>query len=237
VPIDLTRYKLFENQTIKEFKPLLTQGHCNVNYLLKTEKNNYLIRKFKLTNDRESEFKIQKLIAKKNIGAKPLLLDEPKGLMIAEFIEGKHKTKPNRQELRKLAQLIKKLHHIKTRQKPSNLRANFKFKNKKGLHAFVKLRAYKQEPVLCHNDLHDKNILFEKGIKLIDWEYAGMNDRYFDLASVIIEFKLNRADEKAFLGAYFRRDFKVNTKKLALYKVIYKELWRLWFLKLESGEL
>ena len=237
MPIDLTAYKLFENQTIKEFKPLAIQGYCNINYLLETQENRYLIRKFKLTNDRESEFKIQKLIATKNIGARPLLLDESKGLMIAEFIEGKHKTNPNSQELKKLALLIKKLHHIKTRQKQSKLRKNFQFKDKKALKAFIKLQSYKQEPVLCHNDLHDKNILFGKTVKLIDWEYAGTNDRYFDLASIIIEFKLNRADEKAFLGAYFEKYFKVNSKKLTLYKVIYKELWRLWFLKLDSGEL
>ena len=233
----LKQYELFKDKTIEEFTLLENQGHCNLNYLLVCEKRKYLIRKFKLKNDRKSEFKIQKHVSKKNIGATPLLLDEENALMICEFIEGKHKKRPNKTELKKLALLIKKLHKIKVRNRPNYLKQNFKFKEKKALKAFVKLQAFKKEPVLCHNDLHSKNILFGKSIKLIDWEYAGVNDRYFDLASISIEFKLNKTDEQTFLRAYFQRKSKLNNQKLTLYKIIYKELWRLWFEKLEKGEL
>jgi thiamine kinase-like enzyme len=99
------------------------------------------------------------------------------------------------------------------------------------------LQKQKKELVLCHNDLHPQNILFSNSIKLIDWEYAGVNDRYFDLASIIIEFKLSQRDEVIFLRSYFKRASKVNSQKLFAYKVIYKELWRLWFEKLDRGEL
>ena len=233
----LKQYELFKDKTIEEFTLLENQGHCNLNYLLVCENKKYLIRKFKLSNDRKSEFKIQKLVSKQNIGAIPLLLDEPNGLMISEFIEGKHKIKLSQTELKKLAYLIKKLHKIKVQKKPNYLKQNFKFKDKKALKTFIKLQVFKKEPALCHNDLHDKNILFGKNIKLIDWEYAGVNDKYFDLAPVVIEFKLNSMDEKKFLRSYFKRTSKVNRKKLALYKIIYKELWKLWFEKLEKGEL
>ena len=38
---------------------------------------------------------------------------------------------------------------------------------------------------------HLKIILFQvHKITLINWEYARINDRYFDLASIVLEFKL-----------------------------------------------
>lgn len=237
LPLNVEQYKLFKDKKIEQFSLLSNQGHCNLNYLLICENQEYLIREFKLANNRVSEFKIQKIASKQKIGATPLFLDKQNGVMVSEFIKGVHRAKPNQQELKKLALLIKKLHTLKLRQKPNYLRQNFKFKDKKAIKAFVGLKAYKKEPVLCHNDLHDKNILFGKGVKLIDWEYAGINDRYFDLASICVEFKLSRRDRETFLRVYFGRNKQVNQKKLALYKVIYKELWRLWFLKLDRGEL
>ena len=99
------------------------------------------------------------------------------------------------------------------------------------------IKRFTPEYVLGHNDLHSKNILFGKTIQFIDWEYAGKTDRYFDLAAIIIEFKLNTADEKTFLYNYFLRDAQVNFKKLEAFKVIYKILWRVWFEKLERGEI
>ena len=85
----------------------------------------------------------------------------------------------------------------------------------------------KKEYVLCHHDLNPKNILFSDDIKLIDWEYAGVNDRYFDLASIIVEFNLNKRNETLFMRSYSK---KINLKKLYMYKIIYKDLCRLWFI-------
>lgn len=235
---DIKQYKFFQNKNIKLFKQLENQGHCNINYLLVTEdKKKYLIRKFKLQNDRESEFKIQKAVYRGGVGAKPILLDKQNGVMVCEFIDGVHKKRLDRVSLRKLALLIKKLHRVKIRQKATNLKKSFSFRDKKVHSAFIEIQRHKKELVLCHNDLHHQNIIFSNSIKLIDWEYAGINDRYFDLASIIIEFKLNRKDEQLFLRGYFKRNSKPNIEKLLPYKIIYKELWRLWFDKLNKGKL
>lgn len=233
----LKTYKFFEDKTIKKLILLPNQGHCNHNYLLQTKNQNYLLREFKLTNDRKSEFKIQKKVSKKAIGSKPIIIDETQGFMLCEFIEGKHKVKLTQQELKKLAKLLKKLHHIKDNKKVPLLKKYFKFKDKKVNNAFISLKKEPKELRLCHNDLHSKNILFyKKNIKFIDWEYAGVNDLYFDLVSIIIEYKLNKKDESSFLKAYFYRK-KINLKKITAYKIIYKELWRVWFEKLDKGEL
>ena len=230
-------YDIFKNHPPLSCEPLAQQGHANTIYLIKTSEKKYLLREFKISIDRKAEFAIQKKAYLHNIGAKPILLDKEKGLMISKFIEGKHKERLSQHELKKMALLLTKLHKIKIRQKRNTFRENFKFKDKKVKQAFVVLEKEKKEYALGHNDLHAKNILFTKrAIKLIDWEYARYSDIYFDLVSIIIEYKLNKKDSSTFLRSYFQRN-RVNHKKLKAFMLIYKELWRLWFEKLKKGEL
>jgi len=56
----------------------------------------------------------------------------------------------------------------------------------------------------CHNDLNFQNILFD-GTKLwlIDWEAAGKEDPFFDLATVCNQLCCNEAMENLFLINYF----------------------------------
>ncbi len=234
---DLKQHKLFKSQQIKEFKPLEQQGHSNHIFCIKTEKYTYLARKFQLSLDRKAEFQIQKKAFDKNITGKPILLDEKNGFMISEFIKGKHKNRLNQKELKKLAQLLKKLHKINIRQKQNKFKENFSFKYKKVKEAFIILDKEPKEYALGHNDLHAKNILFtHTSIKLIDWEYARYSDIYFDLVSILIEYKLSRKDSKTFLQNYFDKK-PINYKKINAFTIIYKELWKLWFQKLNQGKL
>ena len=236
-PVNIKPYKLFENKEIKKFSLLKEQGHCNINYYLETEKQNYLIRTFKHQRERKTEFYIQNLVYKKNIAAKALLLDETNNLMICDYIEGKHLFKLNQKNIRSLALSLKKLHSIKIQQRPNDLKRIFKYKDKKVYEAFKILSKFKPEYVLGHNDLHPKNILFGDKIKFIDWEYAGKTDKYFDLAAIIIEFKFNKQEEKYFLRSYFPHQKAPNHKKLKAFKVIYTTLWTVWFGNLERGQI
>jgi thiamine kinase-like enzyme len=55
----------------------------------------------------------------------------------------------------------------------------------------------------CHNDLLNANFLDERGrLWIVDWEYAGMGDRFFDLANFSVNHELPEADESSFLAAY-----------------------------------
>jgi len=208
----------------EELQLLPNQGHCNLNYLLEKEGKKYLVRKFRLADrDRALEFKIQKLAHKKGIGAKPLYLDE--AIMIGEFAEGVHKKRLSRKETRVLARSLKKLHKIPFHAKRTNLTREIKDRK-----IVTQLKRFRKEFTLVHGDLNSKNILFSDKVTLIDWEYAGYHDRYFDLATVCEEFVL---DEAYFLRAYGGR---VSFKKLSLYKKIYAILYRQWFLKLQKGQ-
>jgi thiamine kinase-like enzyme len=59
------------------------------------------------------------------------------------------------------------------------------------------------QPVPCHNDLLNANFLAEgERIRIVDWEYAGMGDRFFDLANFSINHELDDAGNATLLAAY-----------------------------------
>ena len=56
----------------------------------------------------------------------------------------------------------------------------------------------------CHNDLLNANFVRSPdGIRIVDWEYAGMGDRFFDLANFAINHELNGDARHALLETYF----------------------------------
>jgi thiamine kinase-like enzyme len=64
--------------------------------------------------------------------------------------------------------------------------------------------AFRDEPVvLCHDDLLPANFIdTPAGIRLVDWEYAGMGNRWFDLGNFAVNNELGPAEEEAFVTAY-----------------------------------
>jgi thiamine kinase-like enzyme len=57
--------------------------------------------------------------------------------------------------------------------------------------------------VPCHNDLLNANFIDDGGrIFIVDWEYAGMGDPFFDLANFSINHELDEEGRKTLLAAY-----------------------------------
>ena len=55
----------------------------------------------------------------------------------------------------------------------------------------------------CHNDLLNANFLDDGArIRIVDWEYAGMGDPFFDLANFSVNHELTVDDDEALLDAY-----------------------------------
>jgi thiamine kinase-like enzyme len=57
--------------------------------------------------------------------------------------------------------------------------------------------------VPCHNDLLNANFLDDGEIRIVDWEYAGMGDRFFDLANLSVNHEFSVADDTRLLAEYF----------------------------------
>jgi thiamine kinase-like enzyme len=59
-------------------------------------------------------------------------------------------------------------------------------------------------PVPCHNDLLTANFVRDgQRVCIVDWEYAGMNDRYFDLGNLSVNNGFGPDDDRALLELYF----------------------------------
>lgn len=59
---------------------------------------------------------------------------------------------------------------------------------------------------LCHNDIHALNIIDDGTLRLIDWEYAGLGERFFDLASLCVYHRYDRQQREQLLLAYADRN-------------------------------
>ena len=59
----------------------------------------------------------------------------------------------------------------------------------------------------CHNDLLNANFIDDGArLWLVDWEYAGMGDPFFDLANFAVNHELDGEGEQALLAAYGSND-------------------------------
>jgi len=60
------------------------------------------------------------------------------------------------------------------------------------------------EHVPCHNDLLTANFVRDgRKVCIVDWEYAGMNDRYFGLGNLSVNNGFGPEDDRALLESYF----------------------------------
>ena len=84
--------------------------------------------------------------------------------------------------------------------------------------------------VPCHNDpLCENWICDDSRMYLIDWEYAGMNDPFWDLADMSIETGMNDDMDTTFLTYYLDQKPTVNEFFCFMANKIYLDfLWSLW---------
>jgi len=232
----LKQTSFFKEKDIEKIVLIENQGYCNENYLVVADNTKYIVRQIiHYDVDRNFEWKILHLIYDAGITAKPLLYDTKNDFMVFVFLEGVHKNKFDKNELKLLAKTLQKVHSIQVDAKPIEITIQNQID--KVLKAFEVIANYPKEYVLCHNDLNPQNLLWQdKELKLIDWEYAGVNDRYFDLASVCVEFGLEKEDEIHFLESYFTIKTEMHYEKLKAYKVIYKALCSQWFEELVQNK-
>ena len=70
----------------------------------------------------------------------------------------------------------------------------------------------------CHNDLLNANFLIAGKLYILDWEYSGMGDRFFDLANFSDHHELSDELDDLLLRLYFDGD--VSASKVAHLKIM-----------------
>jgi thiamine kinase-like enzyme len=81
----------------------------------------------------------------------------------------------------------------------------------------------------CHNDLLNANFLAQgERMRIVDWEYAGMGDPFFDLANFSINHELAEDENVLLLEAYFgeTRDADLDALRLMRFMSDFREaMW------------
>jgi thiamine kinase-like enzyme len=171
---------------------------------------------------RQNQINCYLIAAKMNIAPKCYFADAQSGIIVMEYVQAQS-TIVSRQWLTHIAKLLHHIHSVKDFPLPH--RQLFDYMDD----LIGQLRAEELAPRLtayfveyarirdilklgllrasCHNDLNSKNILFDgKNTYLIDWEAAGLEDPFFDLATICNEYIFqDTALKELFLTAYFGR--------------------------------
>ena len=73
----------------------------------------------------------------------------------------------------------------------------------------------------CHNDLLNANFIDDGArIRIVDWEYAGMGDPFFDLGNFSINHELTVDEDTILLTAYDGSLIPARLARLALFRVV-----------------
>jgi thiamine kinase-like enzyme len=91
-----------------------------------------------------------------------------------------------------------------------------------------------QPQVPCHNDLLNANFLDDGKIRIVDWEYAGMGDRFFDLANLSVNHDFRVEEDRMLLAAYFGEERPEDLASLRLMRLMSDFREAMWGV-LQSG--
>ncbi len=83
----------------------------------------------------------------------------------------------------------------------------------------------------CHNDLWGPNLIDDGNqVRIVDWEYAGMGDVYFDLADFAIYHSTSDDDDRALLRLYFGEVLDAALARLKLMKIVARLREAMWYI-------
>jgi thiamine kinase len=167
--------------------------------------------------DRAIELRILQEAAKSGLAPEVHFADPDAGILLYEYLDGPVWTRstlddPDNLEL--LAALLRKVHSLPSSGAVLDVAAaaaryadtasrNPDLRSFTG-RCLAMVRAVPAPPSLacCHNDVVAANVIGNRHLRLLDWEYARDNDPFFDLASLIGYHDLNNKYAERFLHAY-----------------------------------
>lgn len=209
----------------------IIKGHTNISYKIE---NNFVQKKVKNGLNHMSDY--NQLV---KFDFVPKLIENNSDKSIWEWIDGLELTNPDEDDLKKIADILKIIHHSNIKLAPFNLSQRIKKYRKilkeKNVKIDVIEKLYKKINLILrkmnkttpiHGDIWQNNVLKTKTDKLflIDWEYSHMGDIHFELAYIIESFKLNKKEEETLLSEYhdYNPIFLKNNKILVHYLIV---LW------------
>jgi thiamine kinase-like enzyme len=80
----------------------------------------------------------------------------------------------------------------------------------------------------CHNDFLNGNFIFDGEVRVVDWEYAGMGDPFFDLANLSVNHGFDATADEGLLNGYFGRSDEPLLATLSLMKLVSEMREAMW---------
>ena len=173
--------------------------------------------------DRHVEFEATKAAAAAGIGPEVVAFVEPEGWLVTRFVEGEIPPSERMREpymLERIASALRAFHDgpaipgtfnafrvVELYRDTAIARGGRVPDDYEWAHAVarrIEAKRSSEAPAPCHNDLLNANFLDDgERLRIVDWEYAGMGDRFFDLANFSINHELDERASARLLAAYF----------------------------------
>ena len=225
----LQRIHQFESARSPEIKEL-TGGITNKNYKITVDGESFVLRmggnetKY-LGIDRKIEYDCSLLASQIGIAPEPIAFLEPEGYIVARFISGKGISAEEigtEENIKRVLESMKAYHSLdffpgsfspfRVAEEYAKTASSFNVKLPDKMDWYlIKSREienamYREALILrpCHNDLLNLNFI-DNGIRIhiLDWEYAGMGDIFFDLGNFAVQHEFNNEQDEILLRAYF----------------------------------
>ena len=241
----LTRVPSWRNAVDLQYS-FLAGGITNQNYRVDVAGHSFVLRlagaKTDLLGiDRQHEYAAHQAAAGIGVAPEILYFIEPEGYLVSRFIEGRplppaEMAQPD--TLGRVVDTIRRVHHMPAipgtfspfrvvedytaiaQQYGVAFPVNFEW-------LMARMReieaAFLQDPFTpcpCHNDFLNENFLDDGQIRILDWEYAGMGDRFFDLANFSVNHSFGDAQDELLLAAYFGQVTPAHLARLKLMKLM-----------------
>ena len=225
----------------------LTGGITNKNYKIVADEEAYVLRlggneTKHLGIDRAVEYGCTRRAAQVGVAPEPVAFLEPEGYLVTRFISGSSipadqiGTEAN---IRRVVESLKRYHALdyfpgafspfrvaeayaqtaQIFQVP--LPANMRWYRERAREIEQSLYQSPLTPRPCHNDLLNGNFIDDgTRIRILDWEYAGMGDIFFDLGNFAVQHEFNVEQETLLLQTYFGEPTASHRARLGLMKIM-----------------
>jgi thiamine kinase-like enzyme len=218
-------------------------GITNSNYRIDTRGESFVLRIAGADTEllgitRDYEYAANLAAGKLGIAPEVIYMIQPEGYLVTRFITARpfppeEITQP--ENIRRVMEVVRNIHSMpeipgtfsvfRTVEEYAEIarRYNVEFPEK---FDWLMGRTHEAEAALksdsetlhpCHNDLLNANFLIADRIYVLDWEYAGMGDIFFDLANFSDHHELTDEQDQWLLECYFGE---VTDKKLAHLKIM-----------------
>jgi thiamine kinase-like enzyme len=170
--------------------------------------------------DRSAEYTASCVAAKLGLGPEVVAFVEPEGCLVTRFVDGQ----VGKVDVHLVGSALRRLHDGPALPgRFDSFRVVDAYRALAGERGFGVPAQYERARELayeierrrsaaplrpCHNDLLNANFIDDGArLWLVDWEYAGMGDPFFDLGNFAVNHELEEAEERVLLEAYGTHDW------------------------------